>query len=319
MPIGRLTRKIQCQSSVGEHAAEQHADAAAAGQTKPNTPIALARSAGSVKRFMISDSATATTIAPPMPCMARATISGLRVARPQASEAPREQHDADQEQAPLAVEVAEPAAEQQEAAEGQQVGVDHPDQRRLGEAEVAADRRQGDVHDRRVEHDHQVAQAEDAEGEPAASGRSARQRVVEHLDPVPHRRRRAALQVLDAADVGRDDGLRRQRRRGGASLRSRSASRARAAAPSRCRPSRSTGAPRSAPRDVEAERAQVRLDAAAQLLAVLQRAGRVERERGAAAASRRRRVAALQRRRRGRAAVRRGRASARRCAPALSA
>ncbi len=36
------------------------------------------------------------------------------------------------------------------------------------------------------------------------------QRIVQHLDPVLHRRRRAALQMRDAADVGRDDGLRRQ-------------------------------------------------------------------------------------------------------------
>ena len=47
-------------------------------------------------------------------------------------------------------EVAEPAGEQQQAAEGDQVGVDHPRERRLREAEVALDRRQRDVDDRRV-------------------------------------------------------------------------------------------------------------------------------------------------------------------------
>ena len=35
--------------------------------TNPKTPIALARSAGSVNRFMISESATAETTAPPRP------------------------------------------------------------------------------------------------------------------------------------------------------------------------------------------------------------------------------------------------------------
>jgi hypothetical protein len=41
--------------------------------TKLKMPIALARSAGSVKMVMISDSATTETIAPPNPCSARAT------------------------------------------------------------------------------------------------------------------------------------------------------------------------------------------------------------------------------------------------------
>jgi hypothetical protein len=39
----------------------------------------------------------------------------------------------------MAVQIAEPAAEQQEAAKGQHVGVDHPDERRLGESQVCAD------------------------------------------------------------------------------------------------------------------------------------------------------------------------------------
>ena len=42
---------------------------------KPKTPSALVRSPTSVKRPMISDSATAETIAPPTPCTARAPIS----------------------------------------------------------------------------------------------------------------------------------------------------------------------------------------------------------------------------------------------------
>ena len=69
--------------------------------------------------------------------------------------------------------------------------------------------------------------------------------------------RRAALQMLDAADVGRDDALAARARRGGRACGRAAASPARAAAPSRCRPSRSTGAPRSAATcDLEAERAQ---------------------------------------------------------------
>src|SRR5207248_1101362 len=66
--------------------------------------------------------------------------------------------------------VAEAAGEQQEASEGEHVGVDDPGERRLREAEVVADRGQRDVHDGGVDDDHQVAHAEDDEGEPAGSG-----------------------------------------------------------------------------------------------------------------------------------------------------
>ena len=61
-----------------------------------------------------------------------------------------------------------PAGEQQQAAEGDQVGVDDPGEVALGEAEVVLDRGQRDVDDRRVEDDHQHPRAEDVEGEPAA-------------------------------------------------------------------------------------------------------------------------------------------------------
>ena len=84
---------------------------------------------------MISDSATTDTIAPPNPC----AVSPRR-----GTPASRQPHASDvtvnsaspQGTAPAPEQVAEPPAEQQEAAEGEQVGVDHPGQRRLGEAEV---------------------------------------------------------------------------------------------------------------------------------------------------------------------------------------
>jgi hypothetical protein len=67
-----------------------------------------------------------------------------------------EADQADDEHALTAHEVGDPAAEQQQATEGQGVGGDDPlavvdrdVQRLLG-------RRQGDRHDRRVEHDHQL-------------------------------------------------------------------------------------------------------------------------------------------------------------------
>ena len=56
--------------------------------TKPKIPIAFARSAGSVKRFIISDSETAEATAPPSPCTDRAAMSiPWVVESPQTSEA----------------------------------------------------------------------------------------------------------------------------------------------------------------------------------------------------------------------------------------
>ena len=82
----------------------------------------------------------------------------------------REDRDPDQEQPTVSEEVAEAPAEEEEAAEREQVGVDHPRERLLREAEVVADRRERDVHDRPVEDDHQVPEAEDEECEPTGAG-----------------------------------------------------------------------------------------------------------------------------------------------------
>ena len=81
----------------------------------------------------------------------------------------REERDPRQEQAAVAEEVAEPPAQQQEAAERQQVGVHDPRERRLGEPEILADRGKRDADDRHVEDDHQVAQAQDEERQPAGA------------------------------------------------------------------------------------------------------------------------------------------------------
>ena len=89
MPIGKLTRKIQCQLSVSVRIPPSRTpmlpppDA-----TKPKIPIAFARSAGSVNRPIISESETADATAPPSPCTDRAAIRNhWVVASPHASEA----------------------------------------------------------------------------------------------------------------------------------------------------------------------------------------------------------------------------------------
>jgi hypothetical protein len=84
---------------------------------------------------MINDSATASTIAPPNPCSARAATRNAREpASPQ-------------------------AGEQQKASGAEQIGVDHPGERCLGELQVSPDRWQRHIDDRHVEHDHQHAEA----------------------------------------------------------------------------------------------------------------------------------------------------------------
>src|SRR4051812_31119435 len=79
----------------------------------------------------------------------------------------REKRDSSEEEAPVAVEVAEAPAKEEEAAEREEVGVRDPGERGLSEAEILADRRERDVHDRRVEDDHEVAEAEYEESDPA--------------------------------------------------------------------------------------------------------------------------------------------------------
>ncbi len=89
------------------------------------------------------------------------------------------------EEHPLAADqVAGPAGEQEQAAVGDQVAVDDPGEVGLGEVKVALDRGQGDVHDRRVQDDHQLAEADDDEGEPAPA--VARRGLGECCDPEIH-------------------------------------------------------------------------------------------------------------------------------------
>jgi hypothetical protein len=135
--------------------------------TKPYTPIARARSPGSGNRLTMSDSATPTPPRRRCPAPRAPHQQALRVRQPARQRRHREQRQAGEEHAPVAVQVAQPSAQQQAAAEGQHVGVDDPHQRRFGKAEVGADRRQRHVHDGRVEHDHQHAQAQHEQGPPA--------------------------------------------------------------------------------------------------------------------------------------------------------
>src|SRR5215213_4020020 len=104
-------------------------------------PNALLRSAGSVKVVVSSDSAAGASMAANAPCSARAPTS-----TPKVCAAP---------------------AEQQQAAEREGVGGDHPLAVVVGEVQVLLGRRERDVHDRHVEHHQQLGDADDGEDQPA--------------------------------------------------------------------------------------------------------------------------------------------------------
>ena len=77
-----------------------------------------------------------------------------------------EDDDAGEEDALAAHEVARAAAQQKESPEDERVRVHDPLQVGVGHLEVGLDRRQRDVHDRRIEDDHELRQADEDQDEP---------------------------------------------------------------------------------------------------------------------------------------------------------
>src|ERR1700727_2517448 len=94
------------------------------------TPMARLRGGPSGKVVVTRARAVGAMIAPPTPCTARAAQPRLRGGEPAEQRGDREQDDAGDEDPPPAEDVPGPAAEQQQAAEGQRVGVDDPLQAR---------------------------------------------------------------------------------------------------------------------------------------------------------------------------------------------
>ena len=191
MPIGHVDEQHPLPAGVlGQDAAEQHARRATGAGDRAHTPSARLRSAPSANIVVTSDRAAGDMIAAPRPCSARAAMSKLSdCARPPTSEATANRTEPADEHAPAAEEVGEAPAEQQEAAEGERVGVDDPRQVVLVEVERAADRRQRHVHDRGVEDDHELRQGEQRQREPlgAAGGAAVMCRMLLTGDrgPVP--------------------------------------------------------------------------------------------------------------------------------------
>ena len=80
----------------------------------------------------------------------------------------REHHQAEHEHAPAPEQVGRAPAEQQEAAEGEHVGVHDPLEVLLREVERGADGGQRDVDDRGVEHDDELGHRQKRERLPSA-------------------------------------------------------------------------------------------------------------------------------------------------------
>ena len=80
--------------------------------------------------------------------------------------ADREEREPDHEEPAAAEQVGHPSAEQQHAAEQDRVGGHDPLQALLAEVQVGLDRRQRDVHDRHVEHDHELCGDDHRQGDP---------------------------------------------------------------------------------------------------------------------------------------------------------
>ncbi len=130
--------------------------------------MALARSTGLGNSVTMMATITEDDSAPPMPWTKRAATSMAWLsADPQAMEARVKSATPARNTFLRPIEVAQAAGHQEEAAEGDEVGVDHPGQAGLREVEALLDVGQGHVDDGAVQGVHEHGQADDDEGDPA--------------------------------------------------------------------------------------------------------------------------------------------------------
>ena len=143
-------------------------NASAIAETPAQMPIAVPRWQGGNVAVMI-DSVAGFVNAAPTPCATRAPIRSVACRGETAEERrDREDDEANDEDPPPAEHVGELAAAQQEHAERQRVAVHDPLELGDRDAEVLADGRQGHVHDRVVEHDHEEAERNGEQRPPLA-------------------------------------------------------------------------------------------------------------------------------------------------------
>jgi hypothetical protein len=102
------------------------------------------------------------------PALERAECDQRRLApgKPAQERAESEEERADHEDTPAAEKVSGPSSQEEEPAEHERVGADHPLQVLLREPEVDLDRRQRDVDDRDVEDGHELHREDERECEP---------------------------------------------------------------------------------------------------------------------------------------------------------
>ena len=149
--------------------------AAASPETAPQTPSARLRSVPWLNVVVRMDSPAGAIIAAPAPWASRAPISmPALAARPPASEQAANSVVPASQQPPPPEQVGGPAAEQQQPPVGDQVAGQDPLQVLHREAQVTADRGQGDVHDRGVGDVEELDRAQQQQREPAAAGREER-------------------------------------------------------------------------------------------------------------------------------------------------
>ena len=152
---------------VGQDPAEQQADRAAAGRDRaPDAHrlrplLALGEGRGHDRESRGRDERRAEALQP-----AGEDQELGRGGEPVQQRGDREDDEPREEQPLASDQVARAAAEKQEAAEDQRVGVDDPLQLGGRHVEIALDRGQRDVHDRRVQDDHELRDADEDEDEP---------------------------------------------------------------------------------------------------------------------------------------------------------
>ena len=157
MPTGTLMKNTQRQPgpSVSRPLAITPTEAAPPPMA-PKMPSARFRSCPSGKVTARIDRAAGATRAAPNPWTPRAVMSTADDWAMPRRTSGREGGQPGQEDPSSPEQVGHPAPEEQEPAEQEPVGDDHPLQRALADVEVLLDGRQGHVHDRDVEHDHEL-------------------------------------------------------------------------------------------------------------------------------------------------------------------
>ena len=181
--------------AVGEDAAEQDArGAAGAGDGAPDAERLVAL--GAVAERRRDDRERGRRDDRGAEALGRAGGDQLGFVRREAGGERRrgDEQEPGDEHPPSAEQVGQAPAEQQEAAEGEDVGVHHPGEVLLREVERLADRGQGDVHDRGVKDDDELGCREQHQRDPAPVMCSL---YIGHLSSfrVSLRRRTAALEM----------------------------------------------------------------------------------------------------------------------------